>query len=147
MIIADETKLKYDEVNDVFSDESLALSEDSVNEAWNSTFYGVHPKESNMENIYKRVGAVLEDSTIVNSVLAYNNDDEVVLMSAGFTRTGSVEIDGEIVDVYSIEKKRKVVIVEDVNTLKDLEHLRYKFNIGAGANADKPYLKRWNTKY
>lgn len=34
MIIADETKLKYDEVNDVFSDESLALSEDSVNEAW-----------------------------------------------------------------------------------------------------------------
>ena len=100
-----------------------------------------------MENIYKRVGAVLEDSTIVNSVLAYNNDDEVVLMSAGFTRTGSVEIDGEIVDVYSIEKKRKFVIVEDVNTLKDLEHLRYKFNIGAGANADKPYLKRWNTKY
>ncbi|EOR9073848.1 hypothetical protein FOI42_RS01910 [Escherichia coli] len=100
-----------------------------------------------MSNVYKRIGAVLEDSTIVNSVLAYNNDDEVVLMSAGFTRTGSVEIDGEIVDVYSIEKKRKVVVVDNVNTLKDLENLRYKFNIGTNVNVDKPYLKRWNTKY
>lgn len=34
MIIADEMKLKYDEVNEVFSNESLELSEDSVNEAW-----------------------------------------------------------------------------------------------------------------
>lgn len=34
MIIVDEMKLKYDEVNEVFSNESLELSEDSVNEAW-----------------------------------------------------------------------------------------------------------------
>ncbi|BBM62174.1 hypothetical protein GNZ01_06185 [Escherichia coli] len=98
-----------------------------------------------MSNIYKRIGEVLEGNGIINSVLAYDNDEEVVLIGAGFTRTGSVEVDGEIADVYTLVKKRKVVFVDDVHTLKDLKKLRDK--IGMSSTIDKPYLQRWNTKY
>lgn len=110
----------------------------------NNTLCGVQPKVNKMENIYKRVGAVLEDSTIVNSVLAYDNDDEVVLMGAGFTRTGSVEIDGEIVDVYTLSKKRKVIVIDETWTHTDSDNLR---KIRMSSTIDKPYLKNWNTKY
>ncbi|EHU8780878.1 hypothetical protein N0S44_000108 [Escherichia coli] len=98
-----------------------------------------------MSNIYKRIGEVLEGNGIINSVLAYDNNEEMVLIGAGFTRTGSVEVDGEIADIYTIVKKRNVVFVDDVYTLKDLANLRNK--IGMSSTIDKPYLKRWNTKF
>lgn len=54
----------------------------------------------NNQNIYTRIGDCLS-STIVDSVLAYNNEEEELLLGAGFTRTSSVFIENEIVDVYS----------------------------------------------
>lgn len=100
-----------------------------------------------MSNVYKRIGEVLEDSTIINSVLAYNNDEEEVLKGAGFTRTGSVDIDGEIVDVYTIVKKRNVIVIDEKWSQKDLNKLHKTHSIGMSSNVDKPYLKSWNTKY
>lgn len=103
-----------------------------------------------MSNVYKRIGEVLEDSTIINSVLAYDNDEEEVLKGAGFTRTGSVVIDGDIVDVYSLAKKRKVVVIDESWTQRDLDNLhktKTTISIGMSSNIDKPYLKRWNTKF
>lgn len=100
-----------------------------------------------MSNVYKRIGEVLENDSIVNSVLAYSNDDEEVLKGAGFTRTGSVDIDGEIVDVYTIVKKRNVIVIDENWTQKDLNNLRKTHSIAMSSNVDKPYLKSWNTKY
>lgn len=100
-----------------------------------------------MDNIYKRIGAVLDNDTIVNSVLAYDNDDEVVLIGAGFTRTGSVEVDGEIVDVYTRVKKRNVIVIDDTWTQRDLDNLHKTVSVGMSSSVDKPYLNRWLTKY
>lgn len=101
-----------------------------------------------MKNIYTRIGEVL-DNISVDSVLAYDNDEEEVLKGAGFTRTGSVTIDDEIVDVYKRIKKRNIVVIDDTNwSLKDLENFRLEHHIGLGSVDDKfAYLEKWNTKF
>ncbi|EON7637189.1 hypothetical protein ABV23_RS01685 [Escherichia coli] len=102
-----------------------------------------------MSNVYKRIGEVLEGNNVINSVLAYSNDDEEVLKGAGFTRTGSVDIDGEIVDVYTLQKKRNVVFIDDSNwSLDNLKNFREKHNIGLGSFTDNlAYLRKWDTKF
>ncbi|WOL22797.1 hypothetical protein [Escherichia phage vB_EcoM_JNE01] len=101
-----------------------------------------------MKNIYTRIGEVL-DNISVDSVLAYNNDEEEVLKGAGFTRTGSVTIDDEIVDVYKRIEKRNIVVIDDKGwTLKDLENFRIEHHIGLGSGDDNfAYLEKWNTKF
>lgn len=80
--------------------------------------------ENKMENtIYTRIGQALE-SGIIDTVLAYDADEEQVLVGAGFARCGSTMVNGEIVDIYKKSKESRVFKI-DVGDLKPSEAIDY----------------------
>lgn len=75
-------------------------------------------------NIYTRIGQTLESTGVIDTVLAYDADEEKVLTEAGFIRCGSTMVNGEIVDVYKKSKERKVFNI-DVGELQPGEAIEY----------------------
>lgn len=81
--------------------------------------------ENNMEStIYTRIGQALESTGVIDTVLAYDAEEEQVLIQAGFIRCGSTMVNGEIVDVYKKSKERKVFKI-DVGELQPGEAIEY----------------------
>ncbi len=81
--------------------------------------------ENNMENtIYTRIGQVLESTGVIDTVLAYDADEEQVLVQAGFVRCGSTMVNGDIVDIYKKSKERRVLKI-DIGELKTDDAFEY----------------------
>lgn len=55
-------------------------------------------------DIYKRIGEALASQGKITSVLAMNAEEVKIMTDGGFALLGSVDINGTIVQVYSIEQ-------------------------------------------
>lgn len=63
-------------------------------------------------NIYTRIGQVLESTGLIDAVLAYDADEEKVLTEAGFIRCGSTMVNGDIVDIYKKTNERRIFQID-----------------------------------
>lgn len=95
-------------------------------------------------NIYKRIGECLESTGVIDSVLAYDAEEEQVLIQAGFIRIGTISVNNEIIDVYQHKPKKRtfyLYVDDDITDSSELfiEELKNKIV----TNSDKPYLNQW----
>lgn len=55
-------------------------------------------------DIYKRIGEAVASLGKITSVLALNSEESQILHDAGFEFIGTVDINGSIVEIYTVEK-------------------------------------------
>lgn len=105
-------------------------------------------------NIYSRIGDCLESAGVIDAVLAYDATEEEVLLQAGFIRCGSVNVGGEIADIYKVSKESKTLYIamptisseeenDFIEKVKQNMETRILYR-GHHTNInDKPYLTQW----